>query len=274
VEISNDQLAYHANEIRTHIIRMISHAHSGHPAGALGMADVFTSLYFSIAHVDPEHPWKDDRDRILVSNGHIAPVWYATLAERGYFLKDELLSLRALGSRLQGHPVFRGLPGVENSSGSLGQGIGQAVGVALGLRMKKKANHVFCVVGDGEQQEGSVWEAYWFASTRTLSNLTIIVDRNYIQSEDSTEHVLPLDPFIEKLTAFGLHVISCDGHDFSAIQSAFETARAFHKGPTAIVFRTIPGKGVSFMENTAKWHAEPPTDEQAALALKELESHE
>ncbi|MBI5151288.1 MAG: transketolase [Candidatus Pacebacteria bacterium] len=256
--------------IREDIVRMLLAAGSGHSAGSLGLADVFAALYFGVLRIDPKKPWWEDRDRLLLSNGHVCPVWYATLAEAGYFAKDLLLTLRKLGSPLQGHPVIHALPGVENSSGSLGQGLSVACGMALAGLLKKKKYHVYCVMGDGEQQEGQVWEAYWFAGTHRISNLTVIIDRNNIQSEGYTEDIAPLEPLREKLEAFGWHVMEIDGHNVESIMNSCREARAILEKPVAIIAHTIAGKDVQFMEGDFRWHAKPPNKEQAMEALKEL----
>lgn len=261
-----------ATAIRESIIRMLLAAGSGHSAGSLGMADVFAALYFGVLKYDPKQPWWSERDRLLLSNGHICPVLYATLAEAGFFPKEELLTLRKLGSRLQGHPVYRELPGVESTSGSLGQGISVACGMALAAKISGKRHHVYCLMGDGEQEEGQVWEAYWFAGVHRLTNLTVIVDRNNIQSEGYTEDILPLEPFHQKLEAFGWYVLEVDGHDVEGIIKATMEARAISEKPVVIIAHTIPGKGVEFMEGMASWHAKPPNKEQAKEALHELRS--
>ena len=261
-----------AELIREDVITMLVEAGSGHSAGALGLADVFAALYFGVLHFDPKHPLWEDRDRLVLSNGHVCPVLYATLAEAGFFPKTELNTLRKLGSRLQGHPVLRALPGVENSSGSLGQGISFACGLALAAKLKHKAHHVYCVMGDGEQDEGQVWEAYAFASAHKLHNLTVIIDRNTIQSEGFTEDILPLEPFGAKLTAFGWHVIEVDGHNIEAIITACKEAQtqSQREQPVAIIAHTIPGKGVKFMEGKPAWHAKAPNVQEAKEALHEL----
>lgn len=260
-----------AMDIRANVVSMLTEAGSGHPAGSLGLADVFTALYFGgVLHYDPKKPWMEDRDRLLVSNGHICPVWYAALAEAGYFAKEELLSLRKLGSRLQGHPLARKLPGIENTSGSLGQGLSQACGFALAANLKKKKWHTFCIMGDGEQQEGQVWEAFWFAGNHRLHNLTAIIDRNNIQSDGYTEDTAPLEPFRDKLEAFNWHVLDVDGHNIEQIVDACHQARSVFEKPVAIIAHTIPGKGVEFMEGTAEWHAKAPSKAEEKAALRGL----
>jgi len=264
------QIEEKAVAIRESVIRMLVEAGSGHAAGSLGLADVFASLYFGDLTCDPKNPWWEDRDRVILSNGHVCPVWYATLAEMGYFPKTLVLQLRKLGSKLQGHPIARSAPGIENTSGSLGQGISYACGLALAAHLAEKKHHIFCVMGDGEQQEGQVWEAYWFATTHRLTNLTVIVDRNTIQSEDYTERVLPLEPFAQKLEAFGWYALEVDGHNIEALIDAYRFARSHTAQPVAIIANTIPGKGVDFMEGDVRWHAKAPSPQQACEALQEL----
>lgn len=264
------ELATKAQIIRQGIIETLATAGSGHSGGSLGMTDVFTALYFNLLKHDPHNPHWPDRDRVILSNGHICPVWYVTLAEAGYFPKEELKTLRKINSRLQGHPHLHSLPGVENTAGPLGQGISQACGLALGLRMDHKQNRVICLTSDGEHQEGQTWEAYLFAAKHALGNLTVFVDRNYIQIDGRTEDIMPLDPLAQKLTAFNWHVQEIDGHDFSAIQSAFETAQTLSDQPSVIICNTIPGKGVDFMENDYRWHGAAPSPEQAVQALTQL----
>jgi len=260
-----------ANEIREVVIKMLVEAGSGHPAGALGSADFWTLLYFGgIINVDPKNPWKDDRDRVVLSAGHYCPVLYAILAEAGFFPKEELASLRKINTRLQGHPVARKLPGIETSSGPLGQGISVAVGMALAARMDKKKHRIICFMGDGEQNEGQVWEAYMSAVKFRLSNLTIVVDRNNIQIDGHTEDVMPLEPFAEKLKAFGLHVIEVDGHNMEEMANALEMAKVIFEKPTAIVLHTTPGKNVDFMENEYGWHGKAPGVGETVQALMEL----
>lgn len=253
-----------ANEIRKDVIRMLLAAGSGHSAGSLGMADVFATIYFSgILNWDPTDPWKKDRDIVILSCGHICPVWYATLGHTGAFSHQELLSLRKLGSRLQGHPHIKELPGVENSAGPLGQGISQAVGQAIAAKMDKSERKIYCIVSDGELQEGQVWEALMLAGKYKLDNLTIIIDRNNIQIDGKVEDVMPEEPLKEKLKAFNLLVHEIDGNDVAQIYGAL-------KKRGIIIAHTIPGKGVEFMESDFKWHGMPPNKEQAAEALLEL----
>lgn len=259
-----------AQQIRISIISMLAMAKSGHPAGALGMADVFAVLYAEILHHRPDEPEWPGRDRVLLSNGHICPVLYATLAHTGYFSVDELSSLRQLGSRLQGHPHRGSVTGVENTSGPLGQGLSQACGLAAALRLEQNSARVYCVMSDGEHEEGQTWEAYLFGAKEHLSNLTVLIDRNGIQIDGPTEKVMPLDPLAEKIKAFNWRVEEIDGHDHSAIEAALLASANQTDQPTAIICRTTPGKGVSFMEGKYEWHGKAPTKEEADLALAEL----
>ncbi len=249
---------------------MLLEAKSGHSAGPLGMADVFASLYFQILKHDPQNPSWEGRDRLVLSCGHICPVLYATLAEAGYFPKEELMTLRKFGTRLHGHPHNLVLPGIENSSGPLGQGLSQAIGMALALRIDHKANRVYCITSDGEQNEGQVWEAMMFAGKNRLNNLTVILDRNNIQIDGYTEDVMPLEPLKQKYEAFNFHVIEVDGHNYQQIIDACMEAKAIYEKPTMIIAHTIPGKGVGFMEYDYKWHGSPPNKDQANQALKDL----
>lgn len=270
MKLSINELKYKANDIREDIIEMLVTAGSGHSAGPLGMADVFTALYFNVLNHSPQNPKWDGRDRLVLSAGHICPVLYATLAEAGYFHKNELKTLRKLGSRLQGHPHNLDLPGIENSSGPLAQGLSQAVGMALAFAMDNLKNRVYLVMSDGEQQEGQIWEAVMFAGNRKLHNLTAIIDRNNIQIDGFTENVMPLENLKAKYEAFNWHVLEVDGHNLQQIIDACLEAKSIYEKPTVIIAHTIPGKGVDFMEGDFKWHGNPPNKEQAALALKEL----
>lgn len=265
------QLQKIANEVRIDIIKMLVAAGSGHSAGPLGMADIFTALYFEIMNHDPKDPYWEDRDRLILSNGHICPVRYATMAHAGYFPISELKTLRKLGSRLQGHPERLRLPGIETTSGPLGSGLAQAAGYAYAARMDQKRFRVFCVCSDGEQDEGNNWEAAMFAGKNNLSNLTVIIDRNNIQIDGFTEDVMPLEPLDDKYKAFGWHVLHIDGHNFEEIINAVNHARAVYENPTVIIAHTIPGKGVSFMEGKYEWHGKAPNKDEAKIALKELE---
>ena len=259
-----------ANKIRESIIEMLTEAGSGHSAGPLGMADVFTAFYFHILNHDPKNPDWPDRDRLLLSNGHICPVRYAAMAHAGYFPIKELKTLRKINSRLQGHPHRTALPGVETTSGPLGSGLSQAAGVALAAKLDNKKYRIYCFMSDGEQDAGNTWEAAMFVGKNKLSNLTALIDRNHIQIDGYTENIMPLEPLREKYESFGWHVLEVDGHNFEEITDAVSMAKAIHEEPTVIVAHTIPGKGVSLMENDYLWHGKPPTKEEAAVALKEL----
>lgn len=265
-----NKIKKHANEIRKSIISMLLEAGSGHTAGAMGMADVFASLYFSVLKHDPKNPEWEDRDRAILSNGHICPVLYATLAEAGYFEKSELMSLRKIDSKLQGHPHIKSIAGVENTSGPLGQALSQAIGITLGFKLDQKPNHVFCLMSDGEMQEGQNWEAFMYAGNKKLSNLTVLIDRNNIQIGGFTHEIMPLKPLKQKLEAFGWHTLEIDGHNIEQILVSCQQAKAHKTGPTAIICNTIPGKGVDFMENLPEWHGKPPKQEEADRALAQL----
>lgn len=262
-----------AQEIRESIISMITRAGSGHPAGALGMTEVFTSLYFSILKHDPSRPNWEDRDRLILSNGHICPVLYASLAHAEYFSLSELETLREFGSMLQGHPHLGSAPGVENTSGPLGQGLSQACGIAHVFKREKKHQHIYCITSDGEHQEGQTWEAYLYAAENQLSNLTVFIDRNNIQIDGFTEDIIGLEPLKQKLEAFNWHTQVINGHSFAEIHEAVTHAHASHK-PSAIICQTTPGKGVSFMENKPEWHGKAPSKEEAERALKELTANQ
>ncbi len=266
-----EELELKANEIRQDIIKMLVAAGSGHSAGPLGMADVFTALYFSGSlNLDPKDPWNENRDRVILSCGHICPVWYPTLAHAGYFSHSELLTLRKLNSRLQGHPHYRELPGIENTGGPLGQGLSQAIGHVLAGRMNAQKHRVYCVMSDGEMEEGQTWEAVMFAGKNSLHNLVAIVDRNNIQIDGFTEDIMPLEPLADKWRAFNWTVIEIDGHNMREIVDALEKAKTIFENPTVIIAHTIPGKGVDFMQNKFEWHGKPPDKDQARLALHEL----
>src|SRR3989344_77883 len=266
--------------IREDIIKMLLEAGSGHSAGPVGMADIFSALYFNVLKHDPAKPDWDERDMLVLSNGHICPVWYATLAHAGYFPISELKTLRKLGTRLQGHPHRGSLPGVETTSGPLGSGLSQACGMALGLKMDSSKRWVYCLMSDGEQDAGNTWEAVMFAGKYKLQNLTAIMDRNNIQIDGFTEDIMPLEPIKEKYEAFGWYVLEVDGHNFQAIIAACEEAKAIFNKPVLIIAHTIPGKGVDFMEKDFRWHGIPPNiqdvkgapvkGEQAKKALSEL----
>jgi transketolase len=259
-----------ANEIRQLIIDMLLEAGSGHSAGPLGMADIFSAFYFHILRHDPKNPDWPDRDRLILSNGHICPVRYAAMALAGYFPVEELKTLRKMNTRLQGHPHRTALSGLETTSGPLGEGISQAIGIALAGKLDKKDYHVYCLTSDGEHQEGNTWEAYIFLGKNQLDNLTIIIDRNYIQIDGITEDVMPLEPLRQKLESFGLHVLEVDGHNIRAFVDAVRQARSEWRRTSVIIAYTIPGKGVSFMEKKFEWHGKPPNKEEAKKALDEL----
>lgn len=261
-----------ARDIRVTIVEMLVEAKSGHTAGPLGMADIFAALYFHILTHNPKDPDWEGRDRLVLSNGHITPVRYATMAHAGYFPVSECLTLRKFGTRLQGHPERSKLPGVETTSGPLGSGLSQASGMAYGLRMDGKKNHVFCVMSDGEQQEGNTWEAVLFAGKNRLSNLTAIMDRNNIQIDGMTEDIMPLEPLADKYRAFNWHVIEVDGHNIEEICDAVNTAKAIHEKPTLILAHTIPGKGVPDIEFDYRWHGKSPSKEEAQQFLKKIRS--
>lgn len=270
-KLTVERLQTIANDIREDIIRMLEHAGSGHSAGPLGLADIFTALYFEILNYDPEKPDWPERDILLLSNGHCVPVQYATMAHAGYFDRKELLTLREFGSRLQGHPERLRLPGLENTSGPLGCGLSQASGMALALRMDNQQHRwIYVIMGDGEQDEGNVWEAAMLAAKYKLHNIIAITDRNNIQIDGPTESVMPLEDLKAKWEAFGWHVLEIDGNDIEAVIDACAMGRAIVEKPTMIIAHTIPGKGVDFMEYDFQWHGKPPDHEQAIKALHEL----
>ena len=259
-----------AVEARELLISTLLEAGSGHSAGPLGMADIFTALYFHIMQHDAQNPSWDVRDRLILSNGHICPIQYVTLAMTGYFPTDELKTLRKFGTRLQGHPHRGTLPGIENTSGPLGEGISQAIGMALAARLDGKRHRIFCLTSDGEHEEGNTWEAIMCAAKYKLSNLTVIVDRNNIQIDGSTEDVMPLESMRLKYESFNWYVLEIDGHNFHDIVNAVRHAEAITEKPTVIIAHTIPGKGVDFMEYDFRWHGKPPNKEEAQKALDEL----
>jgi transketolase len=268
---SIDELELKANDIRTDIIRMLEHAGSGHSAGPLGLADIFTALYFDIMKYDAKKPDWDERDIFLLSNGHCVPVQYATMAHAGFFDRKELMTLRKLGSRLQGHPEREKLPGLETTSGPLGSGLSQAAGIALAMRMDEQHHRwVYVVMGDGELDEGNIWEAAMLAGKYKLNNIIGIVDRNNIQIDGPTESVMPLEDLKGKWEAFGWHVIEIDGNNIEAVIDACAMGRAIVEKPVVIIAHTIPGKGVGFMEYDFHWHGAPPNHEQAVKALHDL----
>lgn len=269
--MTNLELQKQAVEIRKGVVTAVHSAKSGHPGGSLSIADILTYLYFEEMNIDPKDPKKEDRDRLVLSKGHVAPGLYSTLAHRGYFPVEDLKTLRHVGSYLQGHPDMKHIPGVDMSSGSLGQGVSTAVGMALAAKMDNKDFRVYAVTGDGEIQEGQIWEAAMFAGHRNLDNLVVIVDNNGLQIDGNVADVCSPYPIDKKFEAFNFHVIDVDGHDFDQIRAAFAEARATKGQPTAIVAHTVKGKGVSFMENQASWHGTAPNDEQYATAMADLE---
>ena len=269
--MDNRELKRVANEVRKGIIEGTHAAKSGHPGGSLSAADIFTFLYMEELRVDPKKPADPDRDRFVLSKGHTAPGYYAAMAQKGYFPVEELKTLRHTGSRLQGHPSMRYLPGIDMSSGSLGQGISAACGMALGGKIQNKDFRVYTLLGDGEIEEGEVWEAAMFAGAKKLDNLCVIVDNNNLQIDGTVTEVNNPYPIDRKFEAFNFHVINIDGHDFDQIRAAFREARETKGMPTAIIAKTVKGKGVSFMENQVSWHGTAPNDEQYAQAMKDLE---
>ncbi len=266
------ELEQKATDIREDVIKMLLRAGSGHSAGSLGTADIFTTLYFHVMKHDPQNPNWPERDRFVLSNAHICPVLYATLAEAGYFPTSELMTLRKLGSRLQGHPHRGTLPGLEASGGPLAQGISIAAGMAVADRIDGKNTRIYCMVGDGEMDEGQVWEALMFVGKNKLRNFTLIIDRNNIQIDGFTEDVMPLESLTDKLRSFGFHLIETGGHDIRRLIEAFEEAQTIFEKPTCILAHTVPGKGVDFMEFKPEWHGKPPNKEEAKKALQELEA--
>ena len=270
-KMTNIELQKKANEVRKGIVTSVHSAKAGHPGGSLSAADIFTYLYFEEMNVDPENPKMEDRDRFVLSKGHTAPGLYAVLANRGYFPVEDLKTLRKIGSYLQGHPDMKHIPGVDMSSGSLGQGISAAVGMALSAKMREKDYRVYTLLGDGEIQEGQVWEAAMFAGHRKLDNLVVIVDNNGLQIDGKIDDVCSPYPIDEKFAAFQFHVINVNAHDFDDLRKAFQEARETKGVPTAIIAHSTKGKGVSFMENQASWHGTAPNDEQYAVALADLE---
>ena len=269
--MTNLELQKTANEVRKGIIKAVHSAKAGHPGGSLSAADIYTFLYFEEMNVDPENPKMEDRDRFVLSKGHGAPGLYAALAHKGFFPVEDLLTLRKLGSYLQGHPDMKMIPGVDMSSGSLGQGVSAAVGMALGARMDHKDYRVYTLLGDGEIQEGQVWEAAMFAGHHKLDNLCLIVDNNGLQIDGNIEDVCSPYPIDKKFEAFNFYTINVDAHDFDALRAAFKQARENKGKPTAIIARSVKGRGVSYMENNASWHGKAPGDELYATAMEDLE---
>ncbi len=268
--MENLELRKKANEVRKGIVTAVHAAKAGHPGGSLSAADMFTFLYFEEMNIDPKNPKMEGRDRFVLSKGHTAPGLYSVLANRGYFPVEDLTTLRKLGSYLQGHPCMQETPGVDMSSGSLGQGISAAVGMALAGKLDNKDYRVYTLLGDGEIQEGQVWEAAMFAGARHLDNLVVIVDNNGLQIDGKIEDVCSPYPIDKKFEAFNFNVINIDGHDFDQIRNAMNNARACKGMPTAIIMKTVKGKGVSFMENSAGWHGKAPNDEEYATAMADL----
>lgn len=269
--MNNLELQKMANEVRIGIIKSVHSAKAGHPGGSLSAADIFTYLYFEELNIDPKNPKMEKRDRFVLSKGHTAPGLYSALANRGFFPVEDLTTLRKLGSYLQGHPCMQYVPGVDMSTGSLGQGISAAVGMALSAKMDNKDYRVYTLLGDGEIQEGQVWEAAMFAGHRKLDNLVVVVDNNGLQIDGKIEDVCSPYPIDQKFKAFNFHVINIDGHNYDEIRSAFAEAKQTKGMPTAIIAKTIKGQGISFMENEASWHGVAPNDEQCTLALADLE---
>ena len=259
-----------ANNLRQDLIRMLLEAGSGHSAGPLGMADVFAALYFNVLNHKPRDPQWDGRDRLILSNGHICPIRYVAMANAGYFPKKELMTLRKLGTRLQGHPHNTALPGVENTGGPLAQGTSIAVGMAIAARIDGKSHRVYCMTGDGELNEGQVWEAFMLAGKEKLHNLTFIVDRNNIQIDGFTENIMPLEPLADKFRAFNFHVIEVDAHNIQQFIDACNEAKSVYEKPTVIIAHAIPGKDVDFMEFKYEWHGKTPSPDEAKKALNEL----
>ena len=273
MELHDEKLKFlekKANDIRQSVIKMLYEAGSGHSAGPLGMADVFTAFYFHILNHDPKNPDWPERDRLILSNGHICPVRYAAMAHAGYFPLEELRTLRRINSRLQGHPCRNSLPGLETTSGPLGSGLGQSVGLALSAKLDRKKFWIYCLMSDAEQQEGNTWESVMFAGKTRLNNLIALIDRNNIQISGFTEEVMPLESLRDKYESFGWHVLEIDGHNFEQIVDAVNEAKAIYEKPSVIIAHTIPGKGVSFMERNYFWHGKAPNKEEAKIALDEL----
>ncbi|MBN1580324.1 MAG: transketolase [Anaerolineae bacterium] len=272
VPLSVRELERMAAVIRCDIIEMIATAQAGHPGGSLSAADIVTALYFRVMNIDPANPGWPDRDRFILSKGHACPVWYAALAEKGYFDKAHLGTLRKLDSILQGHPDMRKTPGIDMTAGSLGQGLSAGLGMALSGKLRKKDYHVWVIIGDGESQEGAIWEAAMAAAAWKVDNLTAILDRNHLQNDSCVDTQMPIEPVADKWRAFGWQVIEIDGHDMAQVVRALEMAKATSGRPTMIVAETIKGCGVSFMENKVEWHGRAPCAEEAECALEEIRS--
>ncbi len=271
-ETQKKQLQKTACELRLSIIEAVHSAKSGHPGGSLSIADVLSYLYFCEMNVDPKDPKNENRDRLVLSKGHCSPALYAVLAEKGYFPKEELKTFRQIGSRLQGHPDMKNIPGVDMSSGSLGQGISAACGMALGAKINNKDYRVYTILGDGESEEGQVWEAAMFAASKKLDNLCAIVDYNGLQIDGTLSEVCSPEPFDKKFEAFGWNVLVIDAHNFDEIEAALKAAREVKGKPTVIIQKSVKGKGVSFMENSVAWHGAAPNDEQYEIAMNELKA--
>lgn len=262
-----EDIAVKAREL---LMTTLLEAGSGHSAGPLGMADIFTAFYFYLLDHDAKNPEWEDRDRLVLSNGHICPIRYVSMAQAGYFPIEELKTLRKINSRIQGHPHRTALPGLETTSGPLGEGLSQAIGIALAARLDKKDYQVYCIASDGEHQEGNTWEAAMCAAKYKLDNLTLVIDRNNIQIDGNTEDIMPLESMRLKYESFNWNVLEINGNDIRAIVDAVQTAKAMRERPTCIIAHTVPGKGVDFMENDFTWHGKPPNDKEAKLALQEL----
>jgi transketolase len=259
-----------AATIRCDIIEMICAASAGHPGGSLSAADIVTALYFRVMNIDPSNPSWPDRDRFILSKGHACPVWYSALAERGFFDKSHLGTLRRLGSILQGHPDMNKVPGIDMTAGSLGHGLSVGIGMALAGKLQKKDYHIWVVIGDGESQEGSVWEAAMAGSKWKLDNLTAILDRNNLQNDSYVDRLMPIEPVVDKWRAFGWNTVEIDGHNMEEIITALQGAKSFKESPTVIIAHTVKGKGVSYMENVCEWHGKAPCREDADRALEEI----
>ena len=270
VPMAVEDLKKMAATIRCDIIEMICTAQAGHPGGSLSATDIVTALYFRIMRLDPLNPKWPERDRFILSKGHACPVWYAALAERGYFDKSHLATLRRLGSILQGHPDMNKVPGIDMTAGSLGHGLSAGIGMALAGKLRQKDYHVWVVIGDGESQEGSIWEAAMAGAKWKLDNLTAIMDRNNLQNDDCVDAIMPLEPVVDKWRAFGWNVMEIDGHDMQSVVETLERAAEHIGSPTMIVARTVKGKGVSYMENVCEWHGRAPARDQADCALNEI----
>lgn len=268
------ELKKKSKSVRINIIESVAAAKSGHPGGSLSVADILTVLYFDKMNINPENPKMEDRDRLVLSKGHVAPALYAVLAEKGYFPKEDLTTLRKFGSMLQGHPDMKSIPGIDMSTGSLGQGLSVANGMALAAKLDNKDHKIYVILGDGEVQEGQIWEAAMSATHYKLDNVIAVLDFNGLQIDGSNEEVMNINPIDEKFLAFGWNVIKIDGHDLEAISNAVDEAKAAKGKPTVIIAKTVKGKGVSFMENQAGWHGTAPNEDQRKAAIEELERGE